>query len=687
LNKKLLAVLIFCAPWPLAAAEEAALPSTGTLTCEYLEFLPEKDALAARGEVVLKSSGSLLIADEAHIYMGARRAEARGRVYPSHGKADYYWEASTGTLSSGYVLDPPWRIWGRSIRREPERYEIRRAALTNCDLDPPHFHFRGRKGRYRPGKRATVYGGGLALGEDLVLYTPVYTRSLKKRRWSLRVDPGQNGHQGVFARSVFGYPISDHTYGRLYWDHYEKTGNGVGGEYSYFHPLVKGSLYSYRIEDRVAQTERWNFKAGHWQQLRPRWSLQANAIFQSDSDFSNLYFRDDFERVRQKAESDLAVTYQDPLYSARVSVEEDEIFSPARNKFVRQKTTLPHLSLQSSALKLGGSDLYASLGGNFRNEYVRPQANPSAADPIVPERDLYRQTADVSGDLSKMVKLTKKITLKPSVGVSESWQAWREAPGGGIDRDDLYQGRIFTRTNMRHRLLRSLDYDVNYVYRVRWSPNQFKRDHAAADEGLEEHGAGLFVSYRPARRFWARLSSGYDLRDPEGQTVRSVRQKITPPTAEFNLTPRKDVSLFYRHGVALFPVRRTSLSQFSVQLGPATRTHFKSGYSYNGGLPHAVQISHGAAFPVTKGWWLDGGVQYNAKGPRRTSYDSVQFIEKYLVIKRDLHCWKLRVEMRERPGVEEIFFRIDLKTNIDARADLASEDEEQFYPARERETY
>ena len=46
-----------------------------------------------------------------------------------------------------------------------------------------------------------------------------------------------------------------------------------------------------------------------------------------------------------------------------------------------------------------------------------------------------------------------------------------------------------------------------------------------------------------------------------------------------------------------------------------------------------------------------------------------------------------RVEMRTRPGVEEVFFRIDLKTNIQAREEMASPDEEQFYPARERETY
>src|SRR5688572_6037948 len=96
------------------AAETTSLPSTGTLRCDYLEFHSTGNALSARGNVVLESSGTRLEADEALIYMEQRRAVLTGHVYLSDGtmamlsgKADYHWEAASGTIKNGYVLDPP----------------------------------------------------------------------------------------------------------------------------------------------------------------------------------------------------------------------------------------------------------------------------------------------------------------------------------------------------------------------------------------------------------------------------------------------------------------------------------------------------------------------------------------------------------------------------------------------------
>ncbi|HRY30725.1 MAG TPA: hypothetical protein P5079_11900, partial [Elusimicrobiota bacterium] len=519
---------------------------------------------------------------------------------------------------------------------------------------------------------------------------PFYTRSLRDKRWTLRVEPGQNSREGLFAKSIFGYKLTDNTYTRLYWDHFEKTGNGVGAEYNYYLPDVKGSVYSYRIEDRVAQTERWNFRAGHWQQLKPRWALQANAVFQSDQDFNNLYFRDDYERVRQRADSDAALTYQNPLYSARVSFEQDMTFNTTHQAFVRDHTVLPQLNLQSSPLNLGKREVYLTLTGNFINTYQRPEVTDllTQKPTFYHERDLFKQSADGTLDLSKKIQLGKNTTLKPAVGVIEEWQAWRESGVSEIDRKDLYQGRVYTKTNLRRRLTRDLDGDLTHTYRVRWSPNQMKRDHSSSllDSGTEANSLDLFLSYRMGRLLWVRASSGYDLRVLQGETIETVRQKISPPNVEVNITPTQTLSFFYRQSVLLYPARKTQTSQFSVQVGEIEKPHLESGLSYNVGTPHQLQVRHGAAFPLTKGWWVNGGVQYNAIGTYRMDYDSVKFIEKYLILKRDLHCWKAKAEIRQRPGVEEVFFTIDLKTNFAARQDMASPEEEQFYPAREHES-
>jgi len=701
--------LLLCALLP-AAARAFDLPSssshadsTWTITSDYLEFRSTENAVRAQGNVVVVSSDTRLEADEAVVKTGSKEAEAWGNIRLLDGPltlrgnhVEYNWDRSTGAVAGAYIENAPWRLWAKEARRVGEdTYALRRTAITNCDLDPPHYHFRGRFGTYVMRKRFTLEGGAVAAERTPLILLPFYTRSLKDRRYSLRIEPGRSGRDGNIVRTIYGYPLTGNTYGRLYYDWFELTGYGLGAEYNYFRPDVKGSVYGYRLEDRLDDARRWNLRVGHWQQLNPRLSLQANAFFQSDSDFSNRFIRDDLERVRQQVTSDAGLTYTNPYFSSRVSAEQDQIFDPDRNKFVRQRTALPRLSAQTAPLLLGAS-VYATLNGSFLNEYRRPQQNLLTADPLFPARDLFRQTANAGGSLSRTVALGKKTSLVPSAGISEEWQAWTVgATTDTINRKDVFQGRVFTGLNFRQRVTRALDYDLTHTYRVRWSPNSAKRDHGnetagATDRGTEQNSVSLFLSYRPLPVFWARASSGYDLRLLQGnngdrEIIQTVRQKITPPSVEFSYRPMPWVELFYRQIELLYPVRKPQSTQFSILVGESNGLRFSSGWSYNVGTRHQVQIRHGAAFPVTKGWWVDGGIAYNASGERHLAYDSVQIIEKSLVVRRDLHCWTVKIDFRQRPGVEEMFFRIDLKSDLAAEKRLASPEEEQYYPGRGRD--
>jgi hypothetical protein len=686
-----LAAVMFFGPIP-AAAQTRTAKTTWTLTSDTLVYRSTEGVAVARGNVVVVSSSARLETDELELNTERGTVRAKGRVRLYDGPmtlwaegAEYSTELSSGVLQNAYLENPPWRLWGRTLRRVSEdRYEVTRGALTSCDLDPPHYHFRGRRGAVVVDRRATLYGGALALERTPLLYTPFYTRSLRPRRWSLRVEPGRDSRKGYFAKTIFGYPLTSHTYGRLYLDYYQFTGTGFGGEYNYFLPDTRGSLYGYRIEDRLTDRQRYSVRAHHAQQITPQWSVHANGEFNSDPSFDNVYTRNNIEPVRPRAESEAGLTFHNAYYSARASVEQDLVFSTATQRFVRQKTSLPQLSLQTSPLLIGAS-VYATASASFLNLYTRPQADPDIADPIVPEKDMFRQTANSSFNLSREFRLSRTMTLVPRVGTSESWESWREV-GGVVDPESLFQGRGFTGLNFRHRLTRALDYDLAHTYRVRWRPNTFRRDHAAfPDRGLEENSISLFASFRPAATFWARASSGYDLRVSTAQTIRTVREKITSPTVDLTFRPLRWLELFYRETYRLHPVRKPEITQFSIQVGESDKTRLTTGWSYNIGSPGRVQVRHGAAFFLTRGWWLDGGFAYNAIGPGGTRYDSVQIIEKNLVVRRDLHCWVAKLEMRQRPGVEEIFFNIDLKVNVKAQQLMASPEEKQFYPAREPE--
>jgi hypothetical protein len=667
-------------------AQEAAVPSTGTLTSDFLEFRSTESVIIARGHAVLISSSARLQADEIRFNTRQRTAVATGHVYFEEGpikgfaeRLEYDSNRSTGVFMNGYIEDPPWRVWGRRIQRlGPERFSIERAALTSCDLDPPHYHFRARRGHYKLRKSVAIYSPRFAVQDDPILALPFYRRSLKDRRWTLRLEPGHSAREGLIVRSILTYPLTLNTYGRIYWDHFQNTGNGWGAEYNYFRSDVKGSVYGYRVYDRLDKIERWRGRVGHWQELSPRWSLRANGLFQSDTDVGNRFLRNDFSSVQRQIASDAGVTYSNPRYTFNTSAEHVRAFNPLRNKFVGSKTVAPHLSLQSSPLLLGKSQVYFTGSGSLRNEYTRP------SDPILPGKDLFRRTGDAALNLSREFRLSRRITLQPSAGMSETWQSWQDTPEGH-DVKDLFQGQGFTRLNWRHRVLRNLDYNLSHSYGVRWTPNTFRRDHAPSDHGVESNALSLFMSYRAGVSLWARASSGYDLRKLEGEVIQSVRQKITPPSLEMNLRPARRLSFLYRQTFLLYPVRRPQTNQFSFQMGNSGGNYLSSGFSYNVGTPGQIQVWHGAAFPLTRGWHLDGGIQYNARGPGGLRYDSVQIIEKKLTVRRDLHCWTARGELLQRPGVNEVYFRIDLKADVEARKRLTSPEEKQFYPGRPAE--
>lgn len=664
--------------------------STAALQCDVMEFSAQENTVRAEGNALLTSSGTRLEADEIFMDLNNRSVQARGRVLLEEGGMSVLAEdialggpSSTGTLTNVYLQEGPWRVWARRVQRlNTDVYRLEQAAFTSCELDPPHYHFRAHRAKYVSKKSLSVTGARFAAESTSVLFVPYYRKSFKDNPWTLTVDPGNSARNGVFAKTVFTYPLSETVRARLLWDYFQKTGNGLGAEFSYFQPTVRGSLSGYTIQDRLDDSQRWNLRFGHWQQVAPRWSVQSNVAFQSDETVNNIFVRDDFQRVRRLGESNVALTYGGPLLTHRLFVEHDRSYDDIENRFVTQKSVLPQWSFQTSPLKLGRTHLYLDLSGNMRNEYLRPSVSPPAPNPLWSGQDHYRQFAEGTSTLRWRLPLTQNITIEPSAGVREQWQSHRST-GTELDPRDLTQGRGVTGFNWRHRLSRALDYELTHRTTVRWTPNTFRRDHAASDRGVEQNNVSFFGSYYPSTAFWARATTAYDLRDAPGLGFRSPRQRLSPPALEINAVPRPWARLFFREVVQVYPTRKPQSTVANLRLGRDDQRYFTTGMSYNVGFGGQLDLSQGAAFSLTPGWWLSGDVHYTVRGNGGTTYNSVQFKEKNLVVRRDLHCWVLRVTYRERPGVYEAFVRLDLKTNWDSPARRALADEIQFYPARD----
>jgi lipopolysaccharide export system protein LptA len=703
-----------------AVASEGPALSTASLTCDYMEYRSSENVVFARGNAVAISSGTRLSSDEMTLYLSSqvvvatghavllssgthleadeltlrqteKIAEAKGHIFLQDQELSvlgdsilYNWDDTTGSLSNIYIQEGPWRTWGKRLDRlSPTHYRIERAAFSSCELNPPHYHFRAATADFKVRDRMSLTHVRSAAERTPFLYFPYYTRSLKDNKWSLTVDPGNSARNGTSVKSVFTYPVGDYSSARLKWDYFSKAGNGWGAEYSYSTSTVRGSISGYEIKDRIDQSRRWNLRFAHWQQLAPRWQVQSNVAMQSDQDVNNEFIGDDYQRRRQLGESDVAFTHNASWYSSRIFVQHDRALDSANNRYVTALTILPQLGFQSSALRLGKSNLFFNFGGNYRNEYDRPESTGALkvgrTDPILPGKDHYRQYADGTAGFSWTLPVTKSISLEPAVGISENWQSDQDL-GDTLDPANLLQGAGSTGLNLRHRLTRSLDYDVGYLYKVRWKPNTFRRDHEAADHGTEQSSLSFFSYFRPSSSVWGRGSTTFDLRENQG--YRTPRKRFSPPTLDVGFSPRRWFSLNGREAYQLYPTRKPQLSVMDIRLGRDDLVYFSAGFSYNVSRPGELDLSNGAAFNLTRGWWLSGDIQYTASGTGGIHYNAINFKEKNLVVKRDLHCWIIRVTYKDRPGAREVYFRLDLKSNMDLRKKESVIDEKQFYPAR-----
>jgi hypothetical protein len=680
-------ILILAGGRTVRAGQKTIL-SSAAITCDFLEYLSSENVVMARGNAVLVSSATRLDADGLSMDLDSKIAHAKGRVRMDDGnmvfwaeEADFDWESSTGVFANGYFEQAPNRIWARRIVRvSSDLYHMEHVAVTSCELDPPHYHIRMASMDYVPSKKAFAWWPRLALGDDVVLGLPFYRKSFSKKPWALLVDPGRSNYHGLFAKSMLIYRL-DHGIARLHWDHYQRTGDGLGAEYTYKGSQSRGTVNGYEINDVIAGTRQWKVQATHWQALTPRLSLELNGFTQNNQNFNNLYSQDDLYRVQTDVLSDAALTYRRNSFTTRLSASDDRTFDPVRGAFVDTTLIAPQVAFQGSPWKVA-RETYLTTALSLQRQYTRPLASPPLLGPINPAQDHFQDIGSESLSLRRNIALGKWASLQPSAGMSEAWQDWT-ATGTTRDDESKFVGRGFTGLNFRERLTRSLDYDLTHTYQVRWTANEFRRDAAAADHGLETNLLSWAGNYY-GDSVTGRLATGYDMRRLPNETSRTSRQRISPPSLDLSWRPNRRGTMTFREVYGLYPSRHPDTTEFSWSARPSQIFRYSTGFSYNGGTPGELTLRTGGTFPLTSNWLVQANVRAPLESHEGKLYNAMpkERLEQEYIIQRTMHCWVASVSFRKRPGYTETFIRLELKTHADLRKSLESPLDSQYYPGR-----
>ncbi|MFN0117061.1 MAG: LPS-assembly protein LptD [Elusimicrobiota bacterium] len=663
--------------------------SVSTATGNIIEYDHQSGVVIVEGEARVYSSTANLSADKIILNNKTKIGHAIGHVKIEQSssvitgtEAKYSWDTSHGEFMDAHGVSPPWRFSAdRLMAKGQNLYFLEQADFTSCDADPPHYRIRSSKGKIVVRKRATFKNARLLLGDLPSLFTPFFSKSLRPKKYTLRIEPGQNSRDGVTVRTIFGYPLTPNSRTKLRWDYFERTGNGGGIEHQYFAPSIRGLFDGYYVRDTnrdpAPQARRYTILWNHYQKITKALTMNSKIDLKSDQVFGKQFEgagnQIRVENTQKGLLSESGLTYQ---FSKATLITEfnrqDKFDSTVSSDSFISKLIVPRMTLNTIPLKFKKFPLYISLNGNWINETL---------ERINPKKTLRYQRSGLAGiQMNRSFKASKKLYLTPRVGYSQSWQ----------DRDlstttfkDLYVGRYNLGGDARQRLSRDSDLTLKYDYAVRLEKNRLGLDSVPNDHGIEVNRVLSSMESRFGRSSRLTLFSGYELRSApknDKKLYQSTNARIISPSADFEWELNPLTTLFFREVYSVYdfrtrqPVRTPVNTAGEIRWGgPGDLIYLSQGFSYTKpvfGERTGVNISHKLKFFLTPKWYIDAFVSYRLEGKTKLKYEKALPIEKTLSIVRDLHCWIFRMEFSKRQDRKEASFYIDLKTNLNGEKDV-----------------
>ena len=667
-----------------------------SLYCQIAKNSPiqfESDSLEYReGEQVIIASGNVHIyqtsytfqSDYASINIPEKVLKAWGHViFKDINKNEirahflnYHQTDGSAKLQNAEGAFGPWLFSTKNIERDSEgNFTLERARLSTCETDLSKYHLYGYRIRILPKKRFTVQHAVFRIGPIPIFYLPYYYYPLGEKHLAFQIFPGKSDSEGAFVRTVWGYPPTNDTYVKAYLDTLSLRGVGTGGEFNYYLNNLKGSLYAYRIDDQKTHRVRWNARIAHWQQLKESWTLQANTNQMSDESFPNDFFREDFNRVAHDIHSDVALTIQKKLVYLRLLTERKELFSTPEDKFIVDQYTLPQLDLTVTQSPLGFLGIEKVVTANFINRFAGRSAQGDLLAREIRQESQSQITFLRSITLSRSHQLIPKLFIQNNFISQPQFQELKE--------ENIQ--RVGTETILREKILYG---DIDWTYRY----SQRLQSNRGNDAGRETHEILFFYWLRPKRGVSLRLDSGYLLPRINGEKLAfSNLDKYKPVRAELSLEPRRDLQFFFREEYQLSDPNTGSShplsSQSEILWGDKAwgGDYISLQTSYFSSQDHQFEMRPSIRYSLSRRWKLEASLSSALyyKNGNILQINRANLVEKEIQTKYEWRCWNLAFLFRERKGVFEFLFNLELELD---RTDRIKQEkpnrESEFYPWR-----
>ena len=656
---------------PLSAFSEAdKMPVV--IDGDEITYLQQEGKVVAKGNVIVKSGDSELSCQEAVYDADSNIAHIKGDVKITKGKSILYgqdviynFNTQNAEMVDIKLKDPP--VYGEAETGDKigqEKYVLKKAYITTCDLEKPHYRLTAKTVTVYPEDKIVARSMVLKVGTTPIFYFPSFVQSLKDKAFKVELIPGKDKEWGLFLLSRWRYNLNSENRGKIHIDTYEDRGYGFGVTHKFesekfgdalinyytisdtFYKLESreklGEMYPGRdnLDPKRLEDDRYKVQFAHQWEPIPKLSITSEF-----NKFSDQYFMEDFFE-REYEISPNTKSYN--LIQYGLSNSSLSLRTQARaNRFYDETEYLPQLEYNFFKQNLG-----------FTNFYFESDSSTGLLKNRTANTQVYDKTFRAySHNILSYINKIKWLSINPYVGSYSAfysrnsfydYDVWREAPEAGMTMSvKLYKN--FNNANwnvfgeeidqMRHILRPEISY--GYIHDPTVSNSNLVQ--FDEDDSIVRGESIIFklenkIQARNKERTWDFIyfspAVNYTI-NPEGSFSR-----FNTISGNFEIYPKDGISLTSN---TLFNVLTRRISSFNVditfrgkekviELGEEVE---KEKYSFSYGHRYARQSSTQGTLELN--YQLTPKLKF--RGYTRCEYNTGDFQTQQYSIRADLHCW------------------------------------------------
>lgn len=193
-----------------------------------------------------------------------------------------------------------------------EIIELRKAYFTSCELSLPHYKIRAGRISIRLDDEIVMSNVSFLLGDIPVFWLPFFVQYLREENRFILPSLSYSDFTGWSTRTGYYFYASPSFQAKLHLDYREKKGWAEGIDISYRFKGGKGKLNTYFIKEKDTQEERWLASLEHQQSFSKSTSLKLRLNRLSDKDFLKDYFAQEYQTAY------LYLAHRGPGYNASI---------------------------------------------------------------------------------------------------------------------------------------------------------------------------------------------------------------------------------------------------------------------------------------------------------------------------------------------------------------------------------